>query len=332
MVNGICMNCKGSKLEEFIDLGLQPNGNVFPSLEQIHQEQKHPLTMMGCRQCWQVQIKKSLSVVEMFENHPYITGLNQPVVEHFEQLTKHIVHKFELPPNSLVLDIGANDGTLLAKFRDLNMRVLGIDPSNLTQDLAKSNGITVLQKFWNKESAWAMKQLAIEPDIIMATAVFYHVEDMHGFVEGLNLVMGEHTVFCAQCVYVKDILEKLQFDHFYHEHTLIHAISPLQQLFAQYGMRLIDVEMYPVHGGSFVLYVGREGCQFPSSPKVAEVMAEEKRFGLDDIQTYFDFTKRVEQNKQELITLLKQIKNAGKRVMALGAPLKGNTLLNYFGI
>ena len=88
MVNSTCMNCKSSKLVEFIDLGVQPNGNVFPSLEEIENEKKFPFVMMVCTNCWQVQIKEFPPVNEMFENHPYITGLNAPVVEHFENLAK----------------------------------------------------------------------------------------------------------------------------------------------------------------------------------------------------------------------------------------------------
>lgn len=327
-----CMNCHSVHLEQFIDLGNQPNGNVFPGLDDLDREQMFSCAMLVCTDCWQVQLGEFPPVGDMFTDHPYITGLNQPVVSHFEQLAHHIVQKFAIPPNSLVLDIGANDGTLLSKFRDCRMRVLGIDPSKRTSQLARAAGVTVAEAFWNRESAEAIKHLGIYPDLITATAVFYHVEDIHSFVQGLELVMGENTVFCAQCVYLKDLVDKVQFDHFYHEHTLIHAISPLRDLFSRYGLRLLDVDFYPIHGGSFVLYVGREESRFPSTRAIADAIVEEKRVGLDQLQTYLNFTKRVEQNKQDLLSLLAGIKQAGKRVFGLGAPLKGSTLLNYYGI
>jgi len=268
----------------------------------------------------------------MFTNHPYITGLNQPVVTHFAQLVDDVVKKFSVPPNSLVLDIGANDGTLLAQFRKYGMSVLGIDPSTRTSDLAREAGITVFKAFWNKQSAEAMKLLGISPDLIMATAVFYHVEDIHSFIQGLELIMDENTIFCTQCVYLKDLIDRVQFDHFYHEHTMIHAIDPLRTLFSQYGLRLLDVDFYPIHGGSFVLYVGREESRFPTRSSIDDAIIEEKHAGLHQLQTYLNFSKRVEQNKQELVSLLRQIRSKGKRVFGLGAPLKGSTLLNYYGI
>jgi len=328
-----CINCKKSgTLVKFIDLGTQPNGNVFPSADQLNQEQQYPLAMLVCTNCWQVQLASFPAVDEMFINHPYITGLNQPVVHHFEKLAKHIIEKFTLSPHSLVLDIGANDGTLLTKFKAHQMRVIGIDPCRRSYEIAKNQGITIFRTFWNKESAAAMKKLGLSPDLITATAVFYHLEDLHSFVEGLSLIMDTHTVFCAQCVYLKEVIEKLQFDHFYHEHTMIHAIGPLKSLFTQYGLKLLDVEMYPIHGGSFVLYVGREEGPFPVSTQVDDCIAAEKNGGLEKLQTYFDFAHRINQNSKELKSLLHEIVAQGKRVFGLGAPLKGNTLLNYFNI
>ncbi|NEO13852.1 MULTISPECIES: class I SAM-dependent methyltransferase [unclassified Moorena] len=330
--NKYCMNCKSSKLEQFIDLGKQPNGNTFPALNEIDNEQNFPFAMSVCTQCWQVQLEEFPPVEYMFTNHPYVTGLNQPVVHHFEELVDNTLQKFDIPPNSLVLDIGANDGTLLSKFRDRGLRVLGIDPCKGSSELSRQAGITVLEAFWNRQTAEAMKRLGIYPDLITATAVFYHVEDLHSFVQGLEILMEENTIFCTQCVYLKDVIEKKQFDHFYHEHTMIHGIAPLRDLFSRYGLRLLDVDFYPIHGGSFVLYVGRKKSPFPTTKKIDDAISEEKRFGLDRLQTYLDFSKGVEQNKEELVSLLQQIRGAGKRVFGLGAPLKGSTLLNYCGI
>ncbi|KOR33202.1 hypothetical protein TI05_02455 [Achromatium sp. WMS3] len=326
------MNCRSSHLERFIDLGRQPNGNVFPSLNELDNEQMFPFAMLVCTQCWQVQLEEFPPVDAMFANHPYITGLNQPIVAHFEHLVDNIVQKYAIAPNSLVLDIGANDGTLLHKFRKHKMRVLGIDPCIGTNKLAQDKGITVFETFWNQHSAKAMQQLGIYPDLITATAVFYHVEDLHSFVQGLQTIMKQDTIFCTQCIYLKDLIDQVQFDHFYHEHTLIHAITPLENLFSQYGLRLLDVDFSSIHGGSFVLYVGRKESRFPTTSNIAAAIANEKDAGLNCLQTYLDFSKKVDANKQQLMSVLRGIKDAGKRIFGMGAPLKASTLLNYYGI
>lgn len=332
MKNAVCMNCHGSHLERFLDLGHQPNGNHFPLVADFGNEPSFPFAMDVCTDCWQVQIEEFPSVEFMFSNHPYITGVNAPVVDHFDSLITNTLEKFKFPKNSLVIDIGANDGTLLKGFQAAGMRVLGVDPGKRTGELARKSGLTVCETFWDEATASAIKQLNLKPDLITATAVFYHVADIHSFVRGLAAVMHEGTVFLAQCVYLKDVIQKLQFDHFYHEHTMIHALSPLEILFSQYGLRMIDVDFYDVHGGSFVLYVAKENSVYVTSSSVGRAIADEHAAGLHQIETYYNFSRYVEENRVSLKQLLRDLVGKGKKVFALGAPLKGSTLLNYCDI
>jgi hypothetical protein len=332
MKNTTCMNCHSLNLESIINLGSQPNGNFFPSYSELDSEPKFPFEMVVCQDCWQVQIKEFPQVEFMFSNHPYITGVNMPVVSHFEQMVEDVIKKYGIAQNSLVMDIGANDGTLLSKFHVRGMRILGVDPCKRTGRLAKEKGVLICESFWNEESACAMKQLKIIPDLITATAVFYHIEDIHSFVRGLAELMSERTIFLTQCVYLKDVIEKVQFDHFYHEHTMIHSLAPLQKLFSQHGLRMLDVDFYPIHGGSFVLYVGREESPYATTSNIANAIAKEKDAGLQDLQTYKQFSKRVEKNRDDLLLLLKNIISKGQNIFGLGAPLKGSTLLNYYNI
>jgi len=332
MKNSVCMNCRGPHLERFLDLGQQPNGNHFPGPDELENEPRFPFAMAVCTDCWQVQIEEFPPVEFMFTNHPYITGVNMPVLSHFDRLVEDTLRKFPLRPNSLVLDIGANDGTLLKRFQQAGMRVLGIDPGKRTGELARAAGFTVCEAFWDESAASAFGRLGLLPDLITATAVFYHVADIHSFVRGLAALLPPHAVFLTQCVYLKDVIEKLQFDHFYHEHTMIHAIEPLRRLFEEHGLRMLDVEHYDVHGGSFVLYVGRQEGPHATSESIDRVIAAERAAGLRRIGTYHDFARRVAANRDELVALLSDLRRQGKRIYALGAPLKGSTLLNYCGI
>jgi 2-polyprenyl-3-methyl-5-hydroxy-6-metoxy-1,4-benzoquinol methylase len=327
-----CMNCDASQLTEFIDLGEQPNGNNFVSASEKNEEVRFPIAMLVCERCWQVQIGEFPSQEFLFTNHPYVTGANVPIVEHFERLSARVIDKLALAPQSLVIDIGANDGTLLRAFARRGMRTLGVDPGQRTGELARQQGSTVMRTFWNRESGRALRQLGLYPELITATAVFYHLPDLHDFIEGLLEVMRGDAVFVVQCVSTLDLIEKNQFDHFYHEHSCIHAIAPLDRLFRAHGMRILDVEFIEIHGGSFVAYVGLDSHTRPTSPSVAAAIAREHERGLDRIGTYHEFARRVRANADALVALLRQIKSQGKRVFALGAPVKGNTLLNYCGI
>jgi len=329
MKNTNCMNCGSADLHRFLDLSDQPNGNHFPTAEGLSDELVFPFSMLVCRSCWQVQIEEFPAPEFMFSNHPYVTGVNMPVVDHFDRLAKRTIERFQIEPNSLVIDIGCNDGTLLRKFQSCGMRVLGVDPGRLTGQLCRDAGTTVCETFWNEATGKAIRHLNLKPRLISATAVFYHVQDIHDFIRGLHEVMDEKTVFMAQCVNLTDVLEKCQFDHFYHEHTMIHSVGPLKRLFQEHGMRILDVEYVDVHGGSFVVYVGLNAHEQPTSPAVDDWIRREQKAGLSKSETYDSFATRVAQNRVDLRKLLADLKGQGKRVWALGAPLKGSTLLNY---
>lgn len=323
------MICGSSRLERFLDLGLQPNGNAFPEERDKAREPKYPLSMSVCLDSWLVQLDDYPPPEVVFTNHPYVTGLNAPIVQHFQKLSRHIVEKFQISPQSLVIDIGANDGTLLNAFRELGMRTLGVDPGQRTGKLARAKGITICETFWNQAAGRALRTLNLVPSVITATAVFYHIPDLHEFVRGLAEVMNDGTIFVTQCVYLKRVIEELQFDHFYHEHTCVYSLRPLQELFARHQMRMLDVEFYDVHGGSFVLYVAKETSPLPTSQSIAAAIELEERAGLFRLETYQEFARKVKDNCGRLVALLKELKRQNKTVYGLGAPVKGSTLLNY---
>jgi 2-polyprenyl-3-methyl-5-hydroxy-6-metoxy-1,4-benzoquinol methylase len=327
-----CMVCSGARLAEFIDLGDQPNGNNFLPAERVAEEVSFPLAMMVCQDCWEVQIAEFPPQEVLFSDHPYLSGVNAPVVAHFEQLAARVVYKLGLQPNDLVVDVGCNDGTLLKMFAKQGLRTLGVDPSERPGQVAREQGITVFKQFWNGDTGKSLRQLGLQPELITATAVFYHVPDLHDFCRGLIEVMGPDSVFVVQGVNLKDLIEHNEFDHFYHEHSCIHSLGPLTRLFGQHGLRIQDVEFSAIHGGSFILYVVREENLRPTSDAVAAAIEAERAAGLYDRATYTAFANRVETNMARLKALLIELKAAGKTVYALGAPVKGSTVLNYAGI
>lgn len=318
-----------TNIEPFIQLGEQPNGNIFFEKEDIHHEKNFTLNMSVCKDSWLVQLDEFPTPEEMFSNHPYISGYSKPVVTHFTWLSKHIIDKFALAKNSLVVDIGANDGTLLSKFRENGMLTLGVDPGGITGKLARENGLLVARTFWNQETGNSLKQMGLVPNLITATAVFYHIPDLHQFVKGLYAAMDDKSIFMAQCVNLKDVIEKLEYDHFYHEHTCIYSVTALKMLFEMNDMKIISVEHCDMHGGSVLVYATKKDSAYQVDESVERTLQEEEDFGIKNLQMYHDFAKRVKDTTDNLVALLKDLKAQGKTVFGLGAPVKGSTLLNY---
>jgi len=326
------MNCDSPELRRFLDFGMQPNGNCFPWPDEKGAEPLFPFAMMVCRSCWQVQIEEFPSPEFMFSNHPYITGVNVPVVDYFHRMAAKVVERYALKAGDLILDIGCNDGTLLGIFKQYGLETIGVDPGKRTGVLAKKAGIEVIGKFWGQEVAREFRLLGKRPRIITATSVFFHLQDIHDFIRVVREVMEQDTVFIVQCVYLKEVIEKNQFDHFYHEHTMIHAIAPLEALFERYGMRMLQVDYYDVHGGSFVLEVARKESAYPARSSIREAIEEEAKCGLRQIETYEAFARRIALKRGKLLALLRRLRSEGRIIDALGAPVKGSTLMNYCGI
>lgn len=327
MQPAVCIICNGTTLTKFIDFGRVPNVNRFPSEHTKNKEQSLPIAMLVCRTCWCVQLEHFSSPEYLFSGQPYVTGLNVPTVQYFKKLVPHVIKKLSLKPSDLVLDIGCNDGTLLEIFKNHGMKIMGVDPSRKTYARAAAKEIPVMKRFWNKQLGSRLHARGISPALITATAVFYHVPDLHDFVRGIREVMHRETVFMVQCLYLKDVIDKNQVENIYHEHRAIHAIAPLVRLFSMHMMRVLDVEFSTLHGGSFIMYVGRADHPMPTSARLWAALLRERQAQLYSLETYKKFAVRVNRNIRSLRALLQDLKAKGKTVYALGAPAKGNMLL-----
>jgi SAM-dependent methyltransferase len=329
MTKAACINCRSADLYKFLDFGLQPNGNRFLETAEVESEPLLPLSVVLCRSCGQVQQGQVAPPEFLFTDHPYLTGINKPYVEHFERLVPRLIRELSLEPGSTVLDIGCNDGTLLSIFARHGVRGLGMDPGSLSGKVAARNGRVVLPTFWNKRSAAHLAALQLRPELIVSTASFYHMVDLDDWVAGLEISMGERSVFVAQCVYLGDIVRNGQVDQFYHEHSCLHSVRPLTSLFKRHGLRLFHVEPIDVQGGSILVFACRDEAAIATRPSVAEFLEYEREVGLAEPATFDRLRTDFEHNAVELNGLLRALKADGRRISAIGGSLRGITLLNF---
>ncbi len=326
------MSCNSRDLKVFLDLNKQPNGNNFPSKKNLKTVKLYPLKMIVCKKCWLIQIDKFPSQIDLFSNHNYISGDNVPVIEHFKKFSNNIINKYQLNNNSLVLDIGCNDGSLLNYFKKKNINVIGFDPSNKTHNLIKNKKIKIVKKFWNKKNSNYFKNKKL-PDVITSTASFYHIPDLHDFILGLRNIMHKNSVFVFQAIYALDILRNNQFDHFYHEHSCVYSILSLKKLFDSHDMKIIYCKTDNIHGGSIIVHVALKGTNLKTNnDAVKKLINKEKKFKINKINTYLNFRKKIEVNKSELLKILNKIIKKNEIIYGIGAPVKASTLMNFFGI
>lgn len=327
-----CRICKNNDLLEFFSLGAMPPPNLFPkSDDNLENEPFYPLDVYFCQHCGLVQLKHVVNPNIMFRDYIYITSGSNTMVEHFGRLAEELVKKFKLNSDSLVVDIGSNDGTLLSHFKRLGPRTLGIDPAENLVSVAAEKGIEQLPLLFTNQSAKKVRQKYGRAKVITATNVFAHVNDLHDFVRGLKTLLTNDGIFIAEFPYLVDLLEKEELDTIYHEHLSYFAIRPLLTLFEKHDLKLFDVKRLPVHGGSIRLYV-RRGGKKTLTPVVKELLRLEERMGMETSKPYLDFAKKAYDKRRNLVKFLSDLKAKGKQIIGYGAAAKGNILLNFCNI
>ncbi|MFM7437895.1 MAG: class I SAM-dependent methyltransferase [Snowella sp.] len=324
-----CRVCDSTNLELAIDLGSQPWCNHFLKPEEVGQEPYYPLRVLYCHDCATVQLDYTVKKEVMFGDHTYLSGVTKSLSQHFKNVAEEIDETFfkETVAKS-VLDIGSNDGTQLKHFQALGYDVLGVESSIKTAKIANDAGVPTLNEFFNLE---IVKKLNRQFHVINAAGVFFHLEELHSVTEGIKAALREDGVFVVQFLYMKRIVENLAFDQIYHEHLLYYNLKTIEVLLNRHGLSMFDAYLSPIHGGSIIGFVTHQGNKEPSDRLTAMRQAEVTEKS-NEFATYLEFAKRIEQMKKENLAYLSQAKAAGKSIWGFGAPVKGNTLLNYFGI
>jgi SAM-dependent methyltransferase len=324
-----CRICDGSRLELVIDLGEQPWCNNFLKKEQLGQEPFYPLRVLFCHDCHASQLDFAVKKEIMFGDHTYLSGVTRSLSEHFRSIAGEVDKLFlSGRERKSVLDIGSNDGTQLKHFQALGYDVLGVESSKTTARIANEAGVPTLNAFFNEDT---MRGIGKQFDVFNASGVFFHLEELHSVCEAIKRGLKADGVFVVQFLYMKSIMENLAFDQIYHEHLLYYTLETIEVLLARHGLSMFDAYLAPIHGGSIIGYISHTG-RHDASERLVRMREEERASGVNTVDAYREFDRRIRLMKQENLDYLHAAKAAGKRVFGFGAPVKGNTLLNYFGV
>ena len=330
MTPAVCRSCGRGNLDLVLSLGRTPLANALLTREQLDQpEETYPLDLVFCSACALVQITETVPPERLFSHYLYFTSFSDTMVQYAKELAARVVESRGLGPDSLVVELASNDGYLLQFYRDAGVPVLGIEPASNIAEEARKRGIPTLDRFFGTELAGELVAKGTRADVMHANNVLAHVADLNGFVAGIARVLKPDGVAIIEVPYVRTMLEALEFDTIYHEHLCYFSLTALQALFQRHGLRAVDVEQLPIHGGSLRLFVQSRG---EPSEAVRTVLDEESAGGMDRLEFYSRFGERVESLREELRTMLDDLKRSDKKLAAYGASAKGSTLLNYMGI
>ena len=330
----VCRSCGATELRPILDLGRTPLANALLTAEQLTEpEAAYPLELVFCPICTLVQITETVPREKLFREYFYLSSFSDTLLRHAEQTVGQLINTHNLGAHSLIVEIASNDGYLLQYYKRAGIPVLGIEPAaNIARVASDERGIPTISEFFGPTLAEDLSQRGQRADVIHANNVLAHVADLNGFVRGLQLLLKDDGFVVIEVPYVKDMIDRTEFDTIYHEHLCYFSLTALDRLFRRHHLVIHNVERLPIHGGTLRIYAAKENAareQVPLSP-VHRLLEEEKTWAVDQIEFYLGFRESVERLRSELVKLLRDLKMRGKRIAVYGASAKGSTLLNYF--
>lgn len=331
--NTPCRSCCMSGLQPVVSFGQMPLANALLTREELLQpEATYPLDLVFCPICTLVQITEAVPPAKLFREYLYFTSFSESMLQHATDLAHQMIARRRLSQDTLVVEIASNDGYLLQHYRQCGIPVLGIEPAvNIARVAQEERGIPTITEFFGDTLAERLVGQVGRADVIHAHNVLAHVPDLNGFVTGLKRLLKREGIAVIEVPYVRDMIDRCEFDTIYHEHLCYFSLRALAHLFARHDLVMTEVERVPIHGGSLRLFVTHDERTKPGG-NVCSMLAEEAACGLDSWEYYRDFANRVEKLRCSLRELLLSLKRDGSCLAAYGAAAKGSTLLNFCGI
>jgi SAM-dependent methyltransferase len=329
-----CRLCNSERVELVVPLAPIPLPDKYVMKSQKDQESEvYPIDLYMCLDCSHVQVLDVIHPDILWDSDfSYHSGLSPDLVDHFEQVTNKIIDRYKIQPDSLVLDIGSNDGSFLKFFKKRHFRVLGIDPAKEIAQKANDAGLETIVDLFTPNVAQQLLEKYGPAKIITAFNVFAHSDDMAGMVKSIHHMLTADGIFIFEAQYLLDIIDKMLLGTIFHEHMCHHSVKPMVQFLRLHGLEVIDVERVPIQHGSIVGYAQKVGGSYNISSSVDQLLRLEKERKLDDPETIKQFGYRLSQLKKHASELISKLKAQGATIMGYGAARSAPTFITQLGL
>lgn len=324
-----CRVCGGGFVH-YLSLGLSPLANNLNS-KKNESNDLYPLDLNFCQQCSNSQLSIVVPPEKMFNNYLYLSSTSQQFQKHFIDFSKEIKTKLNLNNDSLVVDIGSNDGIFLKPIKELGINAIGVEPAKNVAKIANSKNLTTLPEFFDNKTVKKIKKKYGKADVVTAFNVFAHNDRLREILNNIEELLSDSGEFIFEVQYLLRTIEDLTFDNVYHEHVNYWCVLSVLKFFENSELKVYKVKEVDTHGGSLRIYASKDKKK-RLHKSVGEFIENEKRRKLDEVETYNKFAKDVEQIKVYSLNKINKILSEEKNIIGYGAPAKATTVLNYFGI
>ena len=322
-----CRLCASPNLVEVVNLGHQALTGVFPSNKDCDIT-AGPLQVGWCRECNLLQLMHRYPPEEMYgENYGYRSGLNNLMINHLTDKVDWLKSITHLSDKDAVLDIGSNDGTLLKAYGDAAFHRVGIDPTGLKFAGFYEDSIELIPDFFSSTNVSNRKF-----KIITSISMFYDLDDPKSFVSDIKNVLHQEGIWHFEQSYMPSMIRQNSYDTICHEHIEYYSLTPVATLLQKSGLKILDVKMNAVNGGSFAVTACHEDGNSSTKCSIWDWLLErEKKSGYCTPSPFRDFEKNIFEHRESLIDLVQKINEQGKTIHVYGASTKGNVLLQFCG-
>lgn len=326
-----CRACLAPDPYPFLPLGYHAPAQMLIRPEDLGREQpSFALNPQVCLDCGLIEVADQIPA-DFFRHYLYVPSGAATMQSHFRELADVLVEK--AGPSGLIVDIGCNDGLLLAACNARGSTTLGIDPAANIAEIAKAKNVDVHVAYFDPDTAGAVLDSYGAAAVIVTTNTFNHIGDLHKFMRGVVILLAEDGTFVVEVPRAKEMIENKEFDNIYHEHVSEFSLLSLVRLGEYFNLAVSDVHRLPhIHGGSMRVFFNRKAPHISPAPIVWEMLAEEEAGGMLERETYDTMADRVGAMGVKLRQMLNELKADGKTIAGYGASARGNTLITYFGI
>ncbi len=328
----MCRVSKSRHLVTVLNLGCQTLTGVFPK-SPAEKITSGPLELAWCPESGLLQLKHSYESSEMYgENYGYRSGLNQSMVNHLSDKVGYLEMQFPLKPGDVVLDIGSNDATTLKLYATQNIKRIGIDPTGHKFARYYPDEIALVPDFFSVD---AYRSVESNPArIVTSIAMFYDLDSPVDFARQIEAILADDGVWHFEQSYMPSMLRLNSYDTICHEHLEYYSLSVVKTILETAGLRLVDVGMNSVNGGSFAVTAAKATNKTirTNHAVINWLLGQEDRMGLNTPRPYREFEERVFRHREDLTRLIRTLKADGKRILGYGASTKGNVVLQFCGL
>jgi hypothetical protein len=326
-----CRISDSTNIVPVLHLGHQTLTGVFPRREEEHVT-CGPLELVWCIDSGLLQLHHSYEPSEMYgDNYGYRSGLNQSMVEHLVRKVKCLENFSQLTAGDVVVDIGSNDCTTLKAYSLANIRRIGVDPVGKKFLNYYPTDVKLIPDFFSAKLLTSIEPQSVK--VVTCIAMFYDLESPIQFARDIEAILADDGIWHFEQSYMPSMLRMNSYDTICHEHLEYYSLTVVKNILESVGLRLVDVTMNAVNGGSFAVTAARANNKSicANQSVIDWLLEQENRMGLNTPRPYREFSDRVFQHREDLLRLIRTLRSYGKKILGYGASTKGNVLLQFCG-